>query len=77
MKQDKQLIEALNIRYGWTYDSVLSIVPEDLIKMTAEEIEKFVEVSSAIYDNSSQENMNITEIPVIDGVVYNHTQEEV
>ena len=65
----EELIEAIKIRYGWTDESILSIVPEDLVKMTKEELADFIKVSTAIYNATEEENFDIKEIPVVDGII--------
>ena len=65
----KELIEAIKIRYGWTDESVLSITAEDIVKMTKEELEDYIKVSTAIYDRTEKENFAIQELPVINGAV--------
>ena len=65
----KELIEAIKIRYGWTDESVLSVTAEDIVKMTKEELEDYIKVSTAIYDETEEENFAIQELPVINGAV--------
>lgn len=66
---NKELIEAIKIRYGWTDESVLSITAEDILKMTKEELDDYIKISTAIYDATEEENFAIQELPVINGAV--------
>ena len=66
---NKELIEAIKIRYGWTDESVLSITAEDIIKMTEEELDDYIKISTAIYNSAEEENFRIQEIAVVDGVI--------
>lgn len=66
---NKELIEAIKIRYGWTDESVLSITEEDILKMTKEELDDYIKISTAIYNSSEEENFGIQEIAVVDGVI--------
>ena len=66
---NKELIEAIKIRYGWTDESVLSITEEDIIKMTKEELDDYIKISTAIYNSAKEENFGIQEIAVVDGVI--------
>ena len=66
---NKELIEAIKIRYGWTDESVLSITEEDIIKMTKEELDDYIKISTAIYNSAKEEHFGIQEIAVVDGVI--------
>ena len=66
---NKELIEAIKIRYGWTDESVLSITAEDILKMTEEELDDYIKISTAIYNSAEEENFRIQEIAVVDGVI--------
>lgn len=69
MMMNKELIEAIKIRCGWTDESVLSITEEDIIKMTKEELDDYIKISTAIYNSAKEENFGIQEISVVDDVI--------
>ena len=72
---NKELIEAIKIRYGWTDESVLSITADDIMKMNKEELDDYIKISTAIYNSSEKENFGIQEIAVVDGVIQFRVEE--
>ena len=50
---DKKLIEAFNIRYGWSHEAVLSITEEQVRQMTMEEFLIYADKMEEIYPDGT------------------------
>lgn len=75
MKFNDELIEAFNIRYGWSPEAVLSISRDDAIKnMTDEEFEIYLARLKELQPRT--EPIEISYMDVINGVVQCSSEEE-
>lgn len=65
---DKKLVEAFNVRYGWSPEAILSI-PKDVVlnKMTREEFEIYLARMKEIRPRTTP--INVTYYDVVDGSV--------
>lgn len=72
---DKKLVEAFSIRYGWSPEAVLSIPRDVAIKeMSDEDFEIYLSRMKELRPRTTP--IDITYLPVVDGVVQCSSEED-